>query len=292
MRNYYYLLFILLSIDSYAQQTPEFQMQLYFEDAAGNRDTITIGYDINATDGIDSDFGEVNLQNIGIDPEGLDVSISNNWLSISGRVHPDSIVYRTKKQIVPYNCTYSVPSEIDIHTQHWPVTVSYSNVVIDSCAKYTLMTSYFLGGWFDTYAPSSLGYAQFYYNESGSFSFTSNVTTMGGHLYDATAYINNQGDTISVFWLQFTSIDFTTISVEKLEQESKLNSYPNPFSTEFTLPVQLNGAQQLKIIDINGRTIAFEQNGTTIKPLNCTPGIYFLSFELEGKVYTQKLLKQ
>src|SRR5690554_7600324 len=72
-----YILFILLTFQGFSQSlTPEFEFQLYFEDAAGNRDTVTLGYDQLATDTINSQFGEVNLLNTPWG-NGLDVRIGN-----------------------------------------------------------------------------------------------------------------------------------------------------------------------------------------------------------------------
>jgi hypothetical protein len=44
-----------------AQQTPHFLTTLYFEDAAGNQDSIEFGYDYTATEGMDAAFGEYEL---------------------------------------------------------------------------------------------------------------------------------------------------------------------------------------------------------------------------------------
>lgn len=37
-----------------------FQFKISFEDASGNKDTLTIGYDQNGTESIDPSFGETN----------------------------------------------------------------------------------------------------------------------------------------------------------------------------------------------------------------------------------------
>lgn len=45
------------------QAQEEFSFELYFEDGLGNKDTLILGYDQNATDSIDVMFGEVNIKN-------------------------------------------------------------------------------------------------------------------------------------------------------------------------------------------------------------------------------------
>lgn len=47
MKTYLFLIGLLFTGGLFAQQTPEFEFQLYFEDAAGNKDTVTLWYDAN-----------------------------------------------------------------------------------------------------------------------------------------------------------------------------------------------------------------------------------------------------
>jgi len=42
----------------YAQNTPYFDMVLYFEDAVGNRDSVSFGYDQDASSNLDIEWGE------------------------------------------------------------------------------------------------------------------------------------------------------------------------------------------------------------------------------------------
>lgn len=58
-----FFIVILISFVSYSGLTQEFSFPLYFEDASGAKDTIIYGYDEDASDGIDSVFGEENLIN-------------------------------------------------------------------------------------------------------------------------------------------------------------------------------------------------------------------------------------
>ncbi|HQD34550.1 MAG TPA: hypothetical protein PKU81_03570, partial [Bacteroidales bacterium] len=59
-------------------QNPEFKFYLAFEDSAGNKDTIWLGYDPSATLGIDILFGEENIKGIPFN-EPFEVRISNDW---------------------------------------------------------------------------------------------------------------------------------------------------------------------------------------------------------------------
>jgi len=44
--------------------------------------------------------------------------------------------------------------------------------------------------------------------------------------------------------------------------------------------------------NLQGEAIQYERNGNTIVPLNISRGLYFLSFEIQGEIYTYKILKQ
>lgn len=46
---------------AHTQQTAQFETTLYFEDAAGNRDSVVVGYDTLATREIDPEFGEAEI---------------------------------------------------------------------------------------------------------------------------------------------------------------------------------------------------------------------------------------
>src|SRR5690554_936883 len=89
MKKKLFLLFFLITGGLFGQQTPEFEFELYFEDAAGNKDTITLGYDENATDSVDIAFGEANLAGQ-LWGEDLDVRIGDiaysydSWFSSNG----------------------------------------------------------------------------------------------------------------------------------------------------------------------------------------------------------------
>ncbi|MEM7036751.1 MAG: hypothetical protein AAF570_07220, partial [Bacteroidota bacterium] len=94
------LTLILLSFFfSLSAQTLE--LPLYFEDAAGHRDTLYLGYDLNATAGIDAAFGEVNIINDPIDSL-FEVRISDGFRNYDFMNLPPT--YNLKKQITPDPC--------------------------------------------------------------------------------------------------------------------------------------------------------------------------------------------
>ena len=83
----------------------EFEFPLYFEDAFGEKDTVFFGYDMNATVGIDENFGEVNIKGnplVGLDVRIIDYDYPNIECWIYDNV--DASSFHTKKQITNGSC--------------------------------------------------------------------------------------------------------------------------------------------------------------------------------------------
>ncbi len=56
-----------LDFSIFAQQIPEFRTSFYFADSAGNRDSVTVGFDRNAynsADSVDVVFGEKDISSL------------------------------------------------------------------------------------------------------------------------------------------------------------------------------------------------------------------------------------
>ena len=101
----------------------EFSFKMYFEDAIGNKDTLELGYDVNATDTIDAILGEINIIGIPLDSV-FDIRISDAyWNNNVG-------TFQTKKQIVQSNnCRALSFITIDLKCNNWPVTATWDNSV-------------------------------------------------------------------------------------------------------------------------------------------------------------------
>jgi hypothetical protein len=201
-----YILICILTLSQIAQGQ-EFSFQMYFQDSAGNKDTLTMGYDINATDSIDAAFGETNIISTPLS-SGLDVRITNEWYNrpqLAGTFH-------TKKQIVDSKDFPIIT--IDIYTNHWPVSWDNSQFN-NSCRNGSFFTSINPGGWWDTGSPSNLNKVDFI--STNQVTFTSN----GGYGYfnDAYEYINSSNDTIPVFWLLFGDSTSGVTVINKLRRQ-------------------------------------------------------------------------
>ena len=113
-----------------AQSTPLFQMTIHFEDAIGNKDSCTVGFDPTATQYIDAQFGETTLT------EPFDSIFE---VRVAGKVSLWDFSEVSKKQIMPgeylthpswpppiNGCFVGGPVFFFIKTAHWPVKISWN----------------------------------------------------------------------------------------------------------------------------------------------------------------------
>lgn len=268
----------------------QFSFQMFFTDAVGNEDTITLGYDLLATENIDTSFGEVNIISIPLDTS-LDVRITNEWknrmYNLSGTMH-------TKKQITFYNCStldFKNIQTIDIHTKHWPVTVTWDNTIFnDNCRKGSVFTGVNPGGWWDTGSPSNLDKAILANNSSATFS--SNVGSSYNRNY---SYIKDK-DTIPVFWLAIADISILNTSVNEISSSKEmLNVFPNPASEKISIQVspQFGTVNRTAIFSSVGQMVLTTKKINNINIAQLAKGIYFVEVTNEkGKKLWARTVKE
>lgn len=130
-----YLLIIFLIFFTLIGKSQKYSIPLYFEDSAGNRDTLYFGEDSSATFGIDEQFGEVNLIN-----EPLDSTFAVFFTdAVTGEMYdggfdcylekPQTLTYISKKQFNDFHdAHYSLYDwiELGMISKHWPVTISWN----------------------------------------------------------------------------------------------------------------------------------------------------------------------
>lgn len=271
----------------YAQQ---FSFPIYFIDAVGNKDTIVIGYDVAATDSIDTLFQEVNIINIPLDT-GLDVRISDIWWRRLNMDDGDTLgSYQTKKQIIKNKCNYAQSIiGLDIKTIHWPVTASWGDTSLtsDTCNN-IIFTSIHPGGWWDTGSPSNL------YQEYIDPSFPNNVTFTENRdeFLNSYGYINDIYF-VSYFWLAFW---LQPVSVNEITAKKPLiKVFPNPVTENATVtfPVEFGVAKNVQLYSSIGQLVA---SYTTVNNLDLTSfskGIYQLvAINSKGERLTTRIIKE
>lgn len=288
MKTLLLLLSSIVSITLYGQQ---FSFDMYFSDAIGNRDTITLGYDLTASESIDTAFGEVNIIDIPLDT-AFDVRISDEWKNRTW-YNVDG-TYNTKKQILLNNClnfTQLYIQTIDIYTKHWPVTVTWNNSLFnDICRMGSLFTSINPGGWWDTGSPSNLD--QQILSTKNTVTFSTNISPRFNENY---GYIKVL-DTIPVFWLaigpdgiQYSSIDETD------DSQNNFKIYPNPAKTYFWVENPELDILQIEVIDLYGRSVLKQEtnkNDYTVKVSinDVVNGMYMVRIHSDKKSLTKPLI--
>lgn len=115
-----------------------FSFSLFLEDAQGNKDTLTIGYDDLASDEMDNSFGEFSILNEPWENE-LDARIGDRYYSIwNGEptwINENS--YLTKKQILKSYCIdtfFSSRITIQFHTTHYPLKLKWDKSLFQNQA--------------------------------------------------------------------------------------------------------------------------------------------------------------
>jgi len=285
------ILFSLLATCPLFIHSQQFSFQMFFTDAIGNKDTITLGYDPLATYGIDDNFGEENIIDVPL-KSTLDVRITDEYFN---RTYNDMDgTYHTKKQIIPYDCiqlSFESIQTIDISTKHWPVTAKWNSALFnDSCRDGSLFTSINPGGWWDTGSPSNLYRRELV--ETDSVTFTSNLT--GEFFDDWFGYIKGD-DTIPVFWQLISSVELLTSVNELKSTTTEVNIFPNPFADQLTIQAQTNEPSTLYLFDGLGRPVLKQLffNSATINTSQLAKGIYYYQLSGEhGFIKTGKVIRQ
>ncbi len=274
---------LFLSLFAFVCQGQEYSFSLYFEDSAGNRDTLVFGFNKSASIGIDSALGEVNFIS-----ETYDSSLFaffTNATSYDENII-DCYLEQTKKptfvskhQIT--NNNYD-PIEIGIISKNWPITISWNesdiknwgiNNFFNSEKLQLIMTSWNPpGGWFDALCCGGAWPDDYtVMANTGKVSIDQNIPC-----YYKANYTN---DSIS---LLFIGIESTTVGVDDFCQGDILFSYNY---VNRTLNVHNNGIAKrtdLIISDVSGKIILKESinlsSGVeTFSMENIASGLYVIS---------------
>jgi len=287
-----YFILILFIFATQLVSCQEFVTQLFFEDAIGNKDTIEVGFDENATDTVDVEFGEINIIETPLD-RIFDVRITNEWDIRNGSFQTSLDTFHLKKQIAENSCNKGFEAiSVDIKAKHYPVKIECksSDFLID-CIKGSVFTSVVPGGWWDTDSQSDL-YRIVLAQESEK-TFSANFE---GPIYGSYAYISNN-DTLSVFWLVFADSRFVATNIRS-RQDDDLMIYPNPFRDNFQIVIPNQNAQINSITMYNsiGKKILNESstNNTSfrVNAEKLGSGLYFIHVKTTGVDYYSSILKK
>ncbi|NUO02543.1 MAG: T9SS type A sorting domain-containing protein [Saprospiraceae bacterium] len=108
----------------YSQQTALFQAVIRFEDAVGNKDSVTVGYDPNATFGIDAEFGEAEITapfDSVFEVRAMSAISFNNTFS--------KVIIEYSQFIPAFNCHGGPRTNIFVWSKYQPVKVSWDSTI-------------------------------------------------------------------------------------------------------------------------------------------------------------------
>jgi len=263
----------------------QFSFQMKFVDAVGNKDSITLGYDINATDSLDPVFGEINIISNPYS-SALNVRAGNVWFQQNSSTLFGQTAFETKTQIVPNICgtsnfwTIFPVAEINIVTSHFPVKAYWNHTPFsNSCLNGSVFTSVHPGGWWDT----------------GGFR-DELKSTDSTTFYQNQYYFMNGPDTVNVYWVALT--DSTLLSLGVSDLNTDLNSvriFPNPASELVSIKTSntFGEINQVEFINLVGQTVKFSKHVSNINIRELSNGLYFVKVKNNsGKTIVVKLQKK
>lgn len=280
---YLFSLAVLLSFMVSAQQ---FSFDVYFEDAIGNRDTITLGYDATASDTINPQYGEVNIVSHAWDSV-FEVRLSDydSYGFSSPSYNPS---FQTKKKILNFTpqppcITWSSPIYIAVKNKHRPFHFTWDSSLFQDSMR---MSSGF----------------QFYHYVCPGPIWASSIDSLAFEdpwFYCQNCYFVQASDSIWVIGFQFAV--YNTTGIETIEKgNNQLKTYPNPADENIYFDLSsINQNSVLNIYNSLGQMVYQErisksQQKIQIDISDFKSGVYYYQVKGDDKgiQYSGKFLKQ
>lgn len=282
MKKWIFILICLVSKLSFSQT---FSFEMYFEDAAGHKDTLTFGYDATATDSIDGAFQEVNI---------ISQPWSNQFKSricvfetpyFSGEEYDTaSVVGYLKKQIKKEDCLDQslYVSVIQLKNAVYPVSISWDHSLFtDPCRSNSIITDWHPGVWFDAIIGNNPQYPTILKDlDSAYFTHTS------------THHIDNNQDTTDVLFFALGNMNQVFLGLD--EPTNGINIYPNPSTGIIHIALKGNELiQAVNLFDVNGQRFNTPVISNGIDLSEFSSGIYFMEVQFDsGKKGQIKVIKE
>jgi len=278
-----YLSLVIICFQCFGQE--EFSFSIYFEDAAGNKDTIIYGFDNLASDSIDSDFGELDIVN---EPwnSTLDVRIAENTRSNRWEWGATTPFFYSKKQITKKQCDRTDPGHIvEILTRNWPVTASWDSSLfhgpcLDTSAFSSCVTDY-CGG-------SDLSMVRFNSNKAVTF------TQQGPFISYPLSSVPENLDTVSFFFMAFNEIGLARNAPINDKHENLITEQIRVERNYLILNNFESGIQNIEIYDLAGMKMMFTIKDYIVDISDWKTGVYFAFYKRNdnNQMVVNKIFKQ
>jgi hypothetical protein len=282
MKKWIFILICLVSTFSFSQT---FSFEMYFEDATGQKDTITFGYDATATDSIDASFQETNIitQPWSNQFEARICVFETPYFS-GEEFDTASVVGHLKKQIKKEDCLDQslYVSVIQLNNAVYPVTISWDHSLFtDQCRSNSIITDWHPGGWFDAIIGNNPQYPTILKDLDTAF-----------YTHTSTHHIDNNQDTTDVLFFALGNINQVFVGLKELEEDMSI--YPNP--TTGMININLNGDQHIQsvnLFDVHGQRFNTPVISNGIDLSEFSSGIYFMEVQFDsGKKGKIKVIKE
>ena len=259
-------------------------------------DSIIIGYDISASIGIDSQFGEIDISNTSFNPvfeirvgqiDLNDLNCDMNTMFSS----PDLVSYMSEIDIVPRDCEgwdeavtingLAPISTLYIRNKDLPVKLNWdSSIFTNECLESSLITDWHPGGWFDASCDGvSIPPLNLMNQDSVII-----INPSGISLVDL------NGDTLSMFHILLGGINQLN-KVEEWTLEEQVKIYPNPTKRYVTIETKYNELRTVKNYNSNGKLLEETMSNLIIDMEGYPSGVYYLRINLGGNYLTKKIKK-
>lgn len=293
------------------QQEPMFKTTFYFEDAVGNRDSITVGMDTSANWEYNPQLGEIDIQTP-FDSvfevraaHTFDLAWGDTYTVLS-----KTIINVAEIPVLMPNCYKGGPFTFLIQAKYQPVTISWSQSVFnDECLDGSFMTpdkNYELLNPWDWWSNPEIRFSC--QEVDGSYA----INLGGEYLVNGEwPYIklhDVQGSTATMdsiygvtLWIDpfetWTPCYHVSVEGKKKSQVAGLKIFPNPTNNFFQiLDKDENYLEAMKVIDINGNIVLSKNKLKTSEQIdvsNLSNGVFFIEVDSNfGQKHIGKLIKK
>lgn len=273
------LVLLLLSFYFHQGFSQEFSFQLYIEDAIGNIDSIVIGYDPNATQGLDTAFGEIDISS-----ETWDTIIDVRALSLWATEVPQFKYSITEKLLEPF--CFSSSDQFAILTEHWPVKISWDSIAFSNlCPTYIQLSNNEVA----LYGDVTCWTDDFTYTDLRSVSSVIFQTATPKN--QMCFGVENIPDLAKVCFITFTQ----GMGLED-EETQQLTLFPNPATSTLTIELAAgSGHYAATICNAQGQLVyhsTFDIERSIFDISSFSNGIYFLTLDNGEQTLSKKFVKE
>ena len=299
MRHIYIFIF-LVPILLYGQKTAQWETKFYFEDAAGNRDTITVGYDLDANNTYNPDFGELDIRDVLWDSV-FEVRAGHREAGvIPDVILSKKIIGRNRWEFPDYNCFYGGGViRIFVKVKYLPLTITWDSTYFNNeCHG---------GDYLAPHAYYDILYNQWFIGNSGEVApyyclskQTNSVLDSVGTEYHLNAQLtiknaDNTLDTLYPLNLYTFPIGHEAspcrdyVAVEEISPDhTDIKVYPNPGQT--TVYIGYTDRLRWELTDTQGKKLAIGSD-PWLEIGELPQGVYFLNIQIRDRVITKKVVK-